>query len=49
MVWRDRGEPAVDIHDIHECLVHGVRGALRAFSFRRPLLKSIEISSPITI
>jgi len=37
MVWRDRGEPAVDIHDIHECLVHGARGALRAFSFRRPL------------
>ena len=33
MVWRDRGEPAVDIHDIHECLVHGARGALRAFSF----------------
>jgi hypothetical protein len=37
MVWRDRGEPAVDIHDIHECLVYGVRGALRAYSFRRPL------------
>jgi hypothetical protein len=32
MVWRDRGEPAVDIHDIYECLVHGARGALRAFS-----------------
>ncbi|KAF8506075.1 hypothetical protein F5888DRAFT_1840039 [Russula emetica] len=30
MVWRDRGEPAIDIHDIHECLVHGARGALRA-------------------
>jgi hypothetical protein len=37
MVWRDRGEPAVDIHDIHECLVHSVRGALRASSFRRSL------------
>ena len=37
MVWRDRGEPAVDIHDINECLVYGARGALRAFSFRRPL------------
>jgi len=37
MVWRDRGEPAVDIHDIHECLVHGARGALRAFFFRRLL------------
>lgn len=39
MVWRDRGEPAVDIHDIYECFVHGARGALRAFSFRRPLSK----------
>jgi len=39
MVWRDRGEPAVDIHDIHKCLVHAARGALRAFSFRRPLPK----------
>src|SRR5712672_450351 len=37
MVWRDRGEPAVDIYDIHECLVHSVRGALRASSFRRSL------------
>jgi hypothetical protein len=37
MVWRDRGEPAIDIHGIHECFVHGARGALRAFSFRRPL------------
>lgn len=31
IIWRDRGEPAVDIHDIYECLVHGARGALRAF------------------
>ncbi|KAH9998269.1 hypothetical protein BJV77DRAFT_940610 [Russula vinacea] len=30
IIWRDRGEPAVDIHDIYECLVHGARGALRA-------------------
>ena len=41
MVWRDRGEPAVDIHDIQECLVHGVRGAIRVFSFRRHLPKFI--------
>lgn len=44
MVWRDRGEPAVDIHDIHECLVHGARGALRAFSFRRALPKFHPLS-----
>ncbi|KAH9985217.1 hypothetical protein BJV74DRAFT_886347 [Russula compacta] len=30
IVWRDRGEPAVDILDIRECLVHGARGGLRA-------------------
>jgi hypothetical protein len=41
MVWRDRGEPAIDIHDIHECLVHGARGALRALlpPHRCPRLK----------
>jgi hypothetical protein len=44
MVWRDRGEPAVDIHDIHGCLVHGVRGALRAFSFHRRLPKFYPLS-----
>jgi len=44
MVWRNRGEPAIDIHDIHECLVHGARGALRAFSFRRPLAKFHPLS-----
>lgn len=32
IVWRDRGEPAVDILDIRECLVHGARGGLRMFS-----------------
>ncbi|KAI9447702.1 hypothetical protein H4582DRAFT_2107222 [Lactarius indigo] len=30
IVWRDRGEPAVDVNDIHECLLHGARGGLRA-------------------
>ncbi|KAI0298844.1 hypothetical protein BC826DRAFT_85166 [Russula brevipes] len=30
IVWRDRGEPAVDVHDIHKCLVHGASGGLRA-------------------
>jgi len=29
MVWRDRGEPAVEVHDIWECLEHGIRGGLR--------------------
>ena len=33
MVWRDRGEPAVEVHDLWECLDHGTRGGLRASSF----------------
>ena len=32
MVWRDRGEPAVEVHDLWECLEHGFRGGLRTFS-----------------
>jgi len=44
MVWRDRGEPSVDIHDINECLVHGARGALRMFPFHRPLAKFYPLS-----
>jgi hypothetical protein len=31
MVWRDRGEPAVEVHDLWECLEHGTRGGLRTF------------------
>jgi hypothetical protein len=33
MVWRDRGEPAIDVHDMQECLIHGVRGGLRTYPF----------------
>ena len=44
MVWRDRGEPAIDIHDIHECLVHGARGALRVYP-SSPFVPSTEMSS----
>lgn len=31
MVWRDRGEPAVEVRDLWECGEHGVRGGLSAF------------------
>ena len=31
MVWRDRGEPAVEVHDLWECLEHGISGGLRTF------------------
>lgn len=30
MVWRDRGEPAVEVGDLGECIEHGLRGGLRA-------------------
>jgi len=28
MVWRDRGEPAVELKTLEECLRHALRGAL---------------------
>ena len=31
MVWRDRGEPAVEVRDLAECIEHGLRGGLRAY------------------
>jgi hypothetical protein len=39
MVWRDRGEPAVEVHDLWECFEHGFRGGLRT---SQPLLPSLE-------
>ena len=32
MVWRDRGEPAVELVDIWECAGHAGRGGLRTQS-----------------
>jgi hypothetical protein len=32
LVWRDRDEPAVEIHDLWECLEHGALGGLRTSS-----------------
>jgi len=29
MVWRERGQPAVEVHDLWECLEHGFRGGVR--------------------
>jgi len=42
MVWRDRGEPAVEVHDLWECLEHGVRGGLRT----SPPLPSLRGRTP---
>ena len=33
MVWRDRGEPAVDVQDLWECVEHGTRGGLSVFGY----------------
>ncbi|KAJ6495387.1 hypothetical protein C8R45DRAFT_987179 [Mycena sanguinolenta] len=30
IVWRDRGQPVVDILDLHQCLKHAGKGGLRA-------------------
>jgi hypothetical protein len=40
MVWRDRGEPAVEVHDLWECLEHGTRGGLRTFSSQNSLMRT---------
>jgi hypothetical protein len=31
MVWRDRGEPAVEMKDIWECVEHAGRGGMSAW------------------
>lgn len=33
MVWRDRGEPAVEVGDLWECVEHSVRGGLSTLNF----------------
>jgi hypothetical protein len=33
IVWRDRGELPVEIHDFWECLEHAARGGMSASSF----------------
>ncbi|KAG8786646.1 hypothetical protein FRC15_010986 [Serendipita sp. 397] len=30
MVWRDRGEPAVELHSVEDCFEHAMRGGARA-------------------
>lgn len=33
MVWRDRGEPAVELESVEECFEHALRGGARTCSF----------------
>jgi hypothetical protein len=44
MVWRDRGEPAVEVHDLWECLEHGFRGGLRTSPSQLSLVLKAELS-----
>ena len=37
IVWRDRGELPVEIHDLWECLKHATRGGLSECKFLSPL------------
>ena len=46
MVWRDRGEPAVEVHDLWECLEHGLRGGLRASRPFAAYLPDFQAESP---
>ena len=36
MVWRDRGEPAVELSTIRQCLEHALRGGSRTYSGNIP-------------
>jgi hypothetical protein len=33
MVWRNRGEPAVELETVEECFEHALRGGARKFAF----------------
>ncbi|KAI0312802.1 hypothetical protein OF83DRAFT_1066610 [Amylostereum chailletii] len=43
MVWRDRGEPAVEVSDLWECAEHGVRGGFRAGSIAFTLRSGVNL------
>ncbi|KAI5121195.1 hypothetical protein M0805_005996 [Coniferiporia weirii] len=43
MVWRDRGEPAVELHTLRECFEHAARGGLRAGSLGFTLRSGFNI------
>ncbi|KZV64565.1 hypothetical protein PENSPDRAFT_162497 [Peniophora sp. CONT] len=43
MVWRDRGEPAVEVGDLGECIEHGLRGGLRAGAIAFTIRSGVNI------
>ena len=44
MVWRDRGEPATELHTLKQCLEHAGRGGLRTCTI---LLMSYWVSANV--
>ena len=45
MVWRDRGEPAKELHTLYECLEHAGRGGTRMCELLRTSSSVMFISS----
>ncbi|KII94559.1 hypothetical protein PLICRDRAFT_33358 [Plicaturopsis crispa FD-325 SS-3] len=43
MVWRNRGEPAVEVADLWECLEHAGRGGMRAGNLAFAIRASVNI------
>ncbi|KZP09967.1 hypothetical protein FIBSPDRAFT_873094 [Athelia psychrophila] len=43
MVWRDKGEPAVELLDIWDCAAHAGRGALRAATLGYAIRASLSL------
>ncbi|KAG9317934.1 hypothetical protein JVU11DRAFT_2167 [Chiua virens] len=43
IIWRDRGEPAVELTDIWECVEHAGRGALRAGAIAFAIRASLNL------
>ncbi|THH14186.1 hypothetical protein EW146_g6121 [Bondarzewia mesenterica] len=44
MVWRNRGEPAVEVQDLWECVEHGTRGGLRAGALAFAIRSGINLA-----
>ncbi|KAI9569230.1 hypothetical protein HD554DRAFT_592086 [Boletus coccyginus] len=43
IIWRDRGEPAVELADVWECIEHAGRGGLRAGSIAFAIRASLNL------
>lgn len=41
MLWRDRGEPVIELEDLKACLVHACKGGFRTFRFLLSLFSGV--------